>query len=71
MVCVAGARLVMWGQYDAAGNCMDMVLAFPAETLARIGFRGLPDEAMLPISVKGDANHPRVDWTRYDHRPIM
>ena len=55
----------MWGLYEAAGTAMDMVLALPADTLSRLGFKGLPPSAMLPIAVTGTAQQPHVDWTRY------
>lgn len=52
----------MWGKYGGDSS-MDMVLALPAETLSSMGFTGLPSQAMLPIKVRGQAQHPSVDWT--------
>ncbi len=41
--------------------------AIPADTLARLGLRGLPRDFALPITIRGTTNDPTVDLARSVH----
>lgn len=62
VVAHAGVHLCTWGNVDAMSSAVDLSLGVPANTLALIGLKGLPDEEMLLIPVKGSITNPRVDW---------
>jgi hypothetical protein len=47
---------------DVKSDQINMWLGFPAASLSRVGLKGLPREAMLPIAVEGSLHKPRVKW---------
>ncbi|KAK9904839.1 hypothetical protein WJX75_003587 [Coccomyxa subellipsoidea] len=57
-----GLHLATWGQVDVKSDQINMWLGFPAASLSRVGLKGLPREAMLPIAVEGSLHKPRVKW---------
>lgn len=57
-----GLHLATWGEVDAKGDRVSMWLGFPAASLSRLGLKGLPREAMLPIAVQGSLRKPHVNW---------
>ena len=57
-----GLHLVTWGEVDPQSDTIAMWLGFPAASLAKLGLRGLPREAVLPIAVRGSLRKPSVDW---------
>ena len=65
----SGLHLATWGQVDAKSNQIDMWLGFPAASLSRVGLKGLPRDAMLPISVQGNLKSPKVKWIECAQSP--
>ncbi|CAL8464610.1 g4145 [Coccomyxa elongata] len=57
-----GLHLATWGKVDPKNDQISMWLGFPAASLSRLGLKGLPREAMLPIAVQGSLHQPRVKW---------
>ncbi|EIE19123.1 hypothetical protein COCSUDRAFT_59606 [Coccomyxa subellipsoidea C-169] len=57
-----GLHLATWGEVDVKSDQISMWLGFPAASLSRLGLKGLPREAMLPIAVEGSLHKPRVKW---------
>lgn len=60
-----GLHLATWGSVDPRNDQVSMWLGFPAASLSRLGLKGLPREAMLPIAVQGSLHQPRVKWLEY------
>ena len=58
----AGLHLAMWGWTDIKSSEIDMCLGLPAALLSKVGLKGLPREAMVPIAVRGTLNRPSVKW---------
>lgn len=53
----------MWGSVEPANDsALDMTLGFPADTLSWAGLKGVPEDGMLTVAVKGTADKPKIDW---------
>ena len=58
----AGLHLSMWGEIDPKSDKIDMWLGIPAASLSQLGIKGQSRAAMLPISVQGSLQNPKVGW---------
>ena len=59
----AGVHLCMWGSMDPTqDSALDMTLGFPADTLTWAGLKGVPQDGMLTVAVRGTAEKPKIDW---------
>ena len=53
----------MWGSMDPTqDSALDMTLGFPSDTLSWAGLKGVPQDGMLTVGVKGTAENPKIDW---------
>ena len=53
----------MWGSMDPTqDSALDMTLGFPADTLTWAGLKGVPQDGMLTVAVRGTAEKPKIDW---------
>ena len=53
----------MWGSMDPTqDSALDMTLGFPADTLPWAGLKGVPQDGMLTVAVRGTAEKPKIDW---------
>ena len=53
----------MWGSMDPTqDSALDMTLGFPPDTLTWAGLKGVPQDGMLTVGVKGTAENPKIDW---------
>lgn len=58
-----GVHLCMWGSMDPTqDSALDMTLGFPADTLTWAGLKGVPQDGMLTVAVRGTAEKPKIDW---------
>ncbi|KAA6418785.1 MAG: hypothetical protein FRX49_11273 [Trebouxia sp. A1-2] len=58
-----GVHLCMWGSMDPTqDSALDMTLGFPADTLTWAGLKGVPQDGMLTVVVRGTADKPKIDW---------
>ena len=58
----AGLHLSMWGEIEPKSDTINMWLGIPAASLSQLGIKGYSREAMLPISVQGSLQKPKVGW---------
>ena len=64
----AGIHLCMWGSMDPTqDSALDMTLGFPADTLTWAGLKGVPQDGMLTVAVRGTAEKPKIDWQGCAH----
>ena len=52
----------MCGMVNATSDIINMWLGIPAASLSQLGIKGYSREAMLPISVQGSLQKPKVGW---------
>ena len=67
----AGLHLATWGEVDPKADTLAMWLGFPAGALSRVGIRGLPRDAMLPLALRGSLHKPAVDWLECGIPPAL
>lgn len=57
-----GLHLCLWGLVDLASQQVAMTLGLPAASLQKVGVKGLPQEYVLPLQLKGPVEDPKFDW---------